>query len=53
MHAIMSLRVSRGALSDKRELLVVAEAGVFVAAWILAGDRLVLWDNNSRDRLAE
>ena len=52
MHAIVSLRASRGALNEKRELLV-AEAGVFVAAWILAGDRLVLWDDNSRNRLAE
>ena len=40
MHAIVSLRASRRELSEKRELLV-AEAGVFVAAWILAGDRLV------------
>ena len=45
---IMSLRVSDHALIDQRVLLD-AESRVLVRAWTHAGDRLVLWDGNSKD----
>ena len=48
--AIVSLRASRVALSEKRELLAAAnESGIDVRAWTFAGDRLVLWDKTSSD----
>ena len=50
--AIVSFRASDGALSEKRVLLASAAKDLIeVAAWDLAGDRLVLWDKNSRDLL--
>ena len=47
---IVSLRVSGNALTERRVLLD-AQAGVHVAFWALAGDRLVLWDGKSKDLL--
>ena len=45
---IVSFRASDNALTERRVLLD-AQARVIVYAWALAGDRLVLWDNNSKD----
>ena len=51
-HAIVPLRASGGELSENRALLAAsAENRIDVRAWALAGDRLVLWDKNSRDLL--
>ena len=51
-HAIVSLRSSGGALSEKRVLFdATLEDRIEVCAWALAGDRLVLWDYFSRDLL--
>ena len=49
-HTIVSFRVSDGALSERRQLLA-ANDSVPVHLWSLAGDRLVLLDNNSGDLL--
>ena len=45
-HNIMSFRVSDSELKENRELLA-SEVNVYVRAWALAGERLVLWDENS------
>ena len=42
-HAVVSLRLSGSALTDRRVLLDVP-ADVLACAWALSGDRLVLWD---------
>ena len=50
--AIVSIRASGGARSEKRVLLTAAaEPRIDVAAWALAGDRLVLSDDKTRDLL--
>ena len=48
--AVVSLRASGGALTEKRELLA-AGVNVCVGAWALAGDQLVLWNTSSQDLL--
>ena len=49
-HAIVTLRASENALTDKRIVNLDSgnDAGVQVNAWTLAGDRLVLWGSNSK-----
>ena len=49
-HAIVSFRASDNALTERR-MLFDAQANVSINAWALAGDRLVLWDYNSKDLL--
>ena len=45
-HAIVSLQLSSSALTEKRVLLDY-RADVWLGAWTLVGDRLVLFDQNS------
>ena len=43
--AIVSFHTFSGAISEKKVLLAAdAKDRIFVSAWTLAGDRLVLWD---------
>ena len=46
-NAITSLHVSGNEFTE-RQVLLDAEAGVGVDAWALVGDRLVLWDLQSK-----
>ena len=48
--AIVSFRASGNALTERRVLLD-AQAGVYVDAWALANDRLVLWNGHSEELL--
>ena len=50
VHTIMSFLLTAARLIRHRKLLG-ANAGVYVESWCLAGDRLVVRDNKSKDLL--